>query len=351
MVKSFVFKVVILLPVFLILSLAFSSCGFYGLNTGSVFQTGSITGSDTRRSANLSNRRDRTSTNSRDDDICEDNDACEEVCREIFEDSDSQDSCHRKTIEEVGNMQDLFDILVKASGGDDDLEDVDTDDLEMYLSVGVDGWADSVMEQIERQDKEERYNRLLNMLVWIVDNRDVAIQLEREDRDHKVLSQIFLDLYEVKVQENINRASCPGRFVINVTTVNGEDTIISVTINGEDTIVEINGTREKELFLALWFSYGGDWNFFIESSAPSQRYKAFELGHNLLAEVCRDSSSRDEAIKNCIQSFYCCLNKKDYPTSNNENSTNEKIRTALREPEIRESDVGEIDISNSFCDK
>ena len=81
---------------------------------------------------------------------CEDNDRCEEACRKIYEDQESYGECYKLTIGEVSKIEDVFYALLGEEM--EDLEDIDEEDLEHYVKIGLDGWRDKVVRRIKEKE-------------------------------------------------------------------------------------------------------------------------------------------------------------------------------------------------------
>ena len=173
--------------------LFFSSCGFIsagGVSGGARYdsQTGNPGDGDTPvLSSRLRNNPELA------DKECDDNNRCKEACRTMYEDSDSYKGCYNLTIEQVSDIEEVFYALV--SGDTEELEDIDTDHLEDYLKLGVDGWRDKVIaKQDSLTNNNEKYERWANTLTWIVDQaKDVVPALEVEDQDNEILQEIILE--------------------------------------------------------------------------------------------------------------------------------------------------------------
>ena len=137
MAKYFYFLCVLLISVSLII-LGFTSCS--GSNT--------IATSSSRRTSTSRN----TSSSSSDDkekddgDPCRDSDSCEETCKDIYDAFAEANECMDEGRDKVGRLDKVFKHL--KSGDYSELEDiseedndVDMDDFEDYLAIGVSGWV------------------------------------------------------------------------------------------------------------------------------------------------------------------------------------------------------------------
>ena len=120
---------------------------------------------------------------------CEDYDSCEDTCKKIYEEKDSRDTCYNLSVGRASELEEVYVVLLNAK--EDKLEDIDTDHLEKYLEVGLDGVLEKVIPQIEEQSSQ-RANRLKNLLQWIVEEDTVVSVLKSEDRDNAILEGLIL---------------------------------------------------------------------------------------------------------------------------------------------------------------
>ena len=251
------------------------------------------------------------------DQECEDDDRCEEACRDIYKDTDSQKDCHNLTIGQVAAISDVFYALLESDP--DGLGDIDDDDLKDYLEIGLDGWRDKVIEK--QSEKEDRNEIFVNTLNWIVDQeKDVVPTLQREDRDNEILKEVFLGHCHIDV--GVSAKSCSNNtdgvaISNNSTPFRFDYALGEIYYTSTNTkVASIDESRNKELFLAL--VTGG--KAFFERAAGNRRFDAFVLGNNLLEQAC---TSRDNtSVHQCIAAFYCYLQNQinDCGTSDSANS-------------------------------
>ena len=198
-----------LFNIILISLVFFSSCGFVGSGGSTNFfedsQSDANPGDgDTPR---LSSRLEEDSDLG--DEPCEDNNRCEEACRDIYEDVDSYKDCYRFNIEKVSGIEDVFYTLLDADMGE--LEDIEEEDLETYINTGLDGWRDKVIskqtensaEKVDSDAPEENrrkdlYVKLETTLEWIIQQEQKVVPvLDEQDRDNEILEKIILEYCNV----------------------------------------------------------------------------------------------------------------------------------------------------------
>ena len=235
---------------------------------------------------------------------CEDNDRCEEACRRIYEDSESYGECYKLTIGEVSKIEDVFYALL----GEDveDLEDIDKEDLENYVKVGLDGWRDKVVRRIKREAEEEaddddRNARFQTVLHWIVDIENEVIPiLETEDQDNEILEELFLGHCDREDNNICQNNVDPLGTSCSDTNLSFTYTTGYVCVNSKE-IAFIEEENNKQLFLAL-ISAG---KAFFKRAAENRRYSAFILGNKLVEQAC--SNRNETSFNQCVAAFYCHL--------------------------------------------
>ena len=169
--------------------LLFSSCGIANLQKTNA---GANYGSEDAGKGEAPKLASRLASNpSLADEDCEDNDRCKETCRDIYDETSSYKKCYNLSIQEVSDIEDVFYTLLSADA--DDLEDLDSDDLEDYLRIGLDGWVDKLIPRQKQKAERDRYNRFKRTLAWIVEEEDIVTVLEKEDEDNEILKELFLE--------------------------------------------------------------------------------------------------------------------------------------------------------------
>ena len=304
---KWIFSLLGLFSVILISVFLFSSCGFLSsVGSGASVQESQDTGPGDGDTPSLASRiKDNPEIEDRE---CKDSDTCEEVCENIYKDSDSSRDCIKLTIGKVAPLEEVFYALLEAkyavSSGEreeDDLGNIEDDDLENYLEIGLDGWRDKVIEkQIKTDNRNERFK---NALSWIVDEEnDVVPILKREDRSNEILKEIFLG--HCNIGDTNTCQNFPGDLgsLTEVGSVLRFDYALGELIyNFSMKIATIDDRENKELFLAL-VAGGGD---FFERAAKNRRFNAFALGNDLLERAC--TSRNSISLHQCIAAFYCYL--------------------------------------------
>jgi hypothetical protein len=274
-----------------------SSCGFIGAGGPNFVEQGSELGGpgdgDTPRLA--SRLRDNPGLADRD---CEESDRCKETCRYIYEDSDSYRECYELTIEIVVRLEEVFHALFEADI--EDLEDIDEDDLEDYLEIGLDGWKDKVIgKQKLNTDRNDKFESVLEW-IWRQENKVVSI-LQREDRSNDILKELFLGHCNLGTTASL--PACGNGSLLSSSSSLFGYSAGTVSYNGPVALIE--DRENKELFLAL--IAGGE--AFFEKAAGDRRFDAFALGNDLVERACTHRSST--SVDQCIAAFYCHLRHAD----------------------------------------
>ena len=272
----------------------FSSCGFVGGGGSTNFfedsQSDANPGDgDTPR---LSSRLEEDSDLG--DEPCEDNNRCEEACRDIYEDVDSYKDCYRFNIEKVSGIEDVFYTLLDANMGE--LEDIEEEDLETYINTGLDGWRDKVIgkqiknseEKTDLTDSEERrrdlYVRLETTLEWIIQQEQKVVPvLDEQDRDNEILEKIILEYCNVDSSYHCRE--------------NSDDILVNRN-NCDNTPIDFDTDKNEKLFVALSFVA----NVFFGEAMGDRRYSTFALGHELVEKACINRNS--DSTQECIDAFY-----------------------------------------------
>ena len=269
---------------------------------------------------------------------CKDNSRCEEACKKIYEDTDSYKECYELNIGEVSKIEDVFHVLVESEL--EDLEDIDEEDLERYVKVGLDGWRDKVIEK-QKEDEEDRNDKFQNTFFWMVDQeRDVIPVLETEDQDNEILEEIFLSHCDEIDSESSTSEYIKCKNEVNPFCKHGQPCASSeLSLNyssgdiyapgGTVKIAHIKEEKNKDLFVALVNS-GDD---FFKRAAENRRFDAFILGNKLVEQAC--SNRDDTSFNQCVAALYCHLRDNDHLNQDH-----------FRREDIEEGVGREIDLKN-----
>ena len=317
----------------------FSSCGFVGSGGSTKFFEDSQSSDanpgdgDTPR---LSSRLEEDSDLG--DEPCEDNNRCEEACRDIYEDVDSYKDCYRFNIEKVSRIEDAFYTLLDAKMKE--LEYIEEEDLETYINTGLDGWRDKVIskqtensaEKTDLTEPEERrkdlYVKLDTTLKWIIQQAPKVVPiLEEQDRDNEILEKIILEYCNIDSSYH-----CRGDLNHRLSNSNPYD------CNGGT--INFDRDKNKELFVALSFVA----DEFFGVAMGSRLYSTFALGHELVEKACINRNS--DSTQQCIDSFYRFIRT---PIINN--SSNNIVNQAAFDEDIDriEEKIGTEVVKNKDC--
>ena len=312
-----------------------SSCGF--INNQTSFQLDSQNG-DPGKGGSPS-LRSRIESNPRlKDKNCDENDRCQETCREIYEERDSYRNCDRLKVGQVSALEDVFYYLVQAESGDDGLEEIDEDDLQDYLNLGLDGWMERVLPRV--RDSEEK---LENTLDWLVqESKNVVPILQKEDPENTILEELILEYcnYSAGACSNdlvftteCGKYNCKDNILDAPLFVLSEEGILSsCSVSSPPSACTVESLElakiepnYHKLFRAL-FSVGKV--LFYNSTREINQQTALVLANGLLEKVCREGNSGE--FNNCINAFYCALVEQIFDASETDfNSTLEDLTSEI----------------------
>lgn len=305
------------------------SCGF--LNEDSFLsRTGEVPdGSGTGRIPSLAGRIGSSPSLSKE--RCDNNKSCKNTCEEIYENISTYRKCYKLNIGEVADMQKLFRALTEEDTTEQAklLTPITAKTLENYLEMGVDGFNEEVVEEIESRDNNEKKENYEQILKWLVDKKNITKALSRKDTDNEVLKTLLTNYAEAAgspacsssppacptatdSKGNICSHQCgaggPARNIhLNSSDLKGfvctENTGSTCTAPSAEVVAEVDDSQ-TELLKTLSFvdnsSSATVENFFKYSSGNQE---AFVLAHELLEEACANDD-REEA-DNCMIYFYC----------------------------------------------
>lgn len=289
----------------------FSSCGFLGLGGGSTFSEDSTLGSGNPGDGETPTLERRFETEPElADKECKGNDRCEDVCDNIYDDSDSEDTCKSLTIGEVAKIEVVFYALVSGDLGE--LEDIDEDDLEDFLEIGLDGWKVRVIDK--QKSYSDRATRFLTTLRWVVDQESVVVPvLESEDRKNEILPEIFLAYCHIDKPGGNGDCDGEDRFGASDVVYRSGGQLY----HNSQAVAYIEDEDDRySLFEALRYA-GVE---FFERAAINRRYNAFAAGNKVLEKVCTHTNS--QSIDQCVRAFYCWL---DGETGDMQNQYQDRI--------------------------
>ena len=113
--------------------------------------------------------------------ICHDYESCKNICENIYSRSSGRQDCEDLSVEEVEALEVLDEYLEKPDLYE--LQDIDSYDLEVYISVSIDPLDNHVSDWNKRETKA--------VLKWIAVDYDVARIFEEEDNDYEILKTML----------------------------------------------------------------------------------------------------------------------------------------------------------------
>ena len=315
------------------------SCGFLNEDSGFLSRSGGGVpdGSGTGRIPSLSSRIGSSPSLSKE--RCENNKSCKNTCEEIYENISTFKKCYKLSIGEVADMQKLFRALTEEDTTEQFklLNNTTAKTLENYLEMGLDGFNEQVVVEIEgHDDSGENYEQILK---WLVDKKNMTKALSRKDTDNEVLKTLLQNY-----ADEAGSPACASSPATCPTTSSGRANICShkcggssgqarnIYLDSSDNLKsgvcttpastgstcttwsadeEVAEVEDSQLLKALSFVDHGAAddvdNFFAYSSSNKPNQEAFVLAHELLEEAC-SNDDRQEA-DDCMIYFYCWLGK------------------------------------------
>ena len=155
---------------------------------------------------------------------CEDEDRdheCKEQCRDIYSRRGDRDDCEELPVAQIDRLEKLHDLLEDPDK--DDLEDdVDHDDVDVYLNVSIAPLDRHIGRYSSREAKE--------FLLWMIDNPDIAKVFEKEDDDYEALDTLL---------KRVEGFSGNDHHVPFIEKVDGSDRLMEVAIaSGNEEVIE-----------------------------------------------------------------------------------------------------------------
>jgi len=276
----------------------FSKCGFLN-NTGTGF-LGSTEGDGdpgTGKVPQLSQRRNVDQLKNQDCNIDED---CKRACQEIYDELHSYEDCYDLSYGDVADMQNIFRALTE-----EDLErqvrlldKVDIDALELYLDVGINGFRDEAISQIE--DYSERKENYKQILDWLIGSTNLVKIFQRKDPRNEILETLLVNFAK--------SASCR-----DITANQRNDISLDsgeMQKAGSGVIATVEASQE-DLLKALTCLDSDPWNssssprgnFFLYSAENTARHHAFLWAYELIEETC--SNNHRDLAHQCIAGVLC----------------------------------------------
>ena len=298
------------------------------------------------------------------DRICSERDSCQDSCDDMFTFSSEQFKCYDLTFGEVTTLTRVDDII-RDEFSINELEDIETDDLDFYLQIGF----DSFLEKAEGSFRNERrsgnqylwgkqdeisknrsdgdgprllYNNSKNFLEWMGETPAAAAVILKYDTLLELGEAFFKNLSlgiakeisGVQNKESLknfvtgdSRTDLPNtantiKIEISNDTQSSDEGQIVFTKSGDNYNVSRFGgssqlrrtylTVESDYFefLAGFINLEFNRYAFTQFAADEENEKAFEWAHNVLVEYCKKTTDEDEddiEVKSCIQTSYCIM--------------------------------------------
>ncbi len=242
---------------------------------------------------------------------CEDRDSCQDSCDYMFRNSRSRSECYDLDLDDVSELEYVFDELHASSINKRSLEDIDADDLEEFLEIDVDGWLDIIAgTEGAGHDNHESYSsrEAKDTLEWIAENEDVARVIDRVDEHYDILYHLFLQLGSQSSRTfSLTSAETEGNGSVTISWSSNEVRLGSHRIRLEDQVLK---------FVLNFIGVDAQSKFsgrsFISYSKREDNEQAAELAHESLKRFCEDARGGDdefpdENIQQCMLAVYCSV--------------------------------------------
>ena len=304
-------------------------------------------------SSNNNNNNNNNDDDDDDDDrpsrrLCGDRDSCQDSCDELFKSSSSRSSCYDLEFRDINVLTSVGDELnvrceefdtrscemYIGSVDEDDLEDIDSSDFDLYLSVGIEDFIEALENEegfaateddLEKRNAEEK---AFTLLEWIGENSDIAETVLEHDDDLELGRSIFqlagsLRRRNAHITNDNNKIKTPHftdevnssnmfRVALAIDEISGSNysyfefdsseiqhhenarvssNNFSVT-NPQDTTVLVNRINIEVESVAFIFGFLDDPQNQLNGetflSFSDRNENAFNWGHNTLVDFCED---------------------------------------------------------------
>ena len=289
--------------------------------------------------------------------LCGDRDSCQDSCDELFKSSSSRSTCYDLEFRDINALTFVGDSLeVKCepvSSGrscnmeidnvdENDLEDIDSSDFDLYLSVGVDDFIEAL------ESDSGSGSDAFNLLEWIGENSDIAETVLEHDEDLELGRSIFQlagqassTIGQKGTYLFFNSSTSDGVVVLNIDSSSNSyfafwNRLIvhvdssspyatggsfTVTATGFQNYVRSDSSNEQNVIVNRYDFDPQDVDFvvgFLERvpelgsetflSYSDRNENAFNWAHNTLVNFCEDLTEQDKnevEVKQCLQAVYC----------------------------------------------
>ena len=144
---------------------------------------------------------------------------CKDLCRDIYSSRSDKEDCEELAVAQIERLEELHELLEDPD--DDDLADVDFEDFDTYLNISTRPF-DKLVGRYSSREAEE-------MLLWIVENDDVAHVIEKEEDDYSTLKKLLDsahsggDTNSAKIHEYFTEAEVDGDPLMEYVISQGND--------------------------------------------------------------------------------------------------------------------------------
>lgn len=110
---------------------------------------------------------------------------CYKSCDDIYSSRGDETDCQELTVRQIEKLKELSDVLEEARGND--LAGIEPDIFELYLSFSIRP-LDDLIDDFQRRNQVSRAE---NIMIWLVQNENMAKIFEDEDEDYKTLNKLL----------------------------------------------------------------------------------------------------------------------------------------------------------------
>lgn len=312
------------------ISTSFISCGPGFDNPGSEDDGGD--GDDGEEEENDDDRDDG--------DTCRGNETCEEVCEKIYEEYAEARKCFDEGDLKVGRIQRVHNLLMGNIGTDGDfnsgrdkdellrdlevISDSDEDDddeeavrpvdLEYYLELGATKYITAIKNGLGGSDSNSKLKLLVTTLKWMIDNEEIADQLEDVNDGSEILEELLLNIRLADSSNCLSNETPSG----SVDDSQADTDLWGLSISGKNLTVTyrkgnnvtpnasilLDKNSDARLYDALSCISVENRNVF-SYSAQEDNETIFNMAFDLLDKICEDVTTEKDKNKACAKIMMC----------------------------------------------
>ena len=137
---------------------------------------------------------------------------CEEICDDIFRSRRDREACEEYSIADVEKMDEVFEVLERPNS--DDLEDLDTESLDMMLDISPKPLETAVGRMNQSEKKK--------FLAWLATDSEATEIIESAEDDFAIIKELFGTTQSAIIAE-LNRNIDSGDTFVEIILTEGND--------------------------------------------------------------------------------------------------------------------------------